>query len=372
MTFWLSAPQPDVVTIPPATQVATVRTDTDEAIAFTTIEDLPIIPSDAGRARLDDRRQDAARPHGRRSRRAPRSTASRRCRRRATRCTSACPRRSRRTRSGCGSSADIEGVGVDPTNPPLAWEAWTGDDWEPCELDSDSTGGLNRDGDVVIHVPARPRRVADREAAGRLAAGAGRRSLAEGQPAYSASPNIKGLERDHDRRHRRRGQRRARHGRGDRASPRASRASASCSSAGRSCPATTTRVLEVGRRRRLGRVDLRARLRRQRPRRPALHARPRRRARSGSGRRSAWPTARSAATARCPSKGAHLRLRRVPDRRRPQGQRLGAGASACSSRRSRSCRASRTGVRPGAASTARTSRTPRSAGRSGCAPAAGP
>src|SRR6476619_5910056 len=45
MTFWLSAPQPDVVTIAAATQVATVRTDTDEAIAFTTIEDLPIIPS---------------------------------------------------------------------------------------------------------------------------------------------------------------------------------------------------------------------------------------------------------------------------------------------------------------------------------------
>ena len=44
--------------------------------------------------------------------------------------------------------------------------------------------------------------------------------------------------------------------------------------------------------------------------------------------------------------------------------------SACSSRRSRSCRASRTGARPAAASTARTSRTPRSAGRSGCAPAA--
>ena len=49
--------------------------------------------------------------------------------------------------------ATIDGVGVDPTNPPLAWEAWTGDDWEPCELDSDTTGGLNRDGDVVVHVP---------------------------------------------------------------------------------------------------------------------------------------------------------------------------------------------------------------------------
>ena len=46
-----------------------------------------------------------------------------------------------------------------PDDPPLVWEAWNGEDWEPCELDSDTTGGLNRDGDVVIHVPrshARP------------------------------------------------------------------------------------------------------------------------------------------------------------------------------------------------------------------------
>ena len=48
---------------------------------------------------------------------------------------------------------DIEGVGVNPDHPPLLWEAWNGEDWIPCDQDSDSTGGLNRDGDVVIHVP---------------------------------------------------------------------------------------------------------------------------------------------------------------------------------------------------------------------------
>jgi predicted phage baseplate assembly protein len=48
---------------------------------------------------------------------------------------------------------DIEGVGVNPDHPPLKWEAWNGDEWIACEQDSDSTGGLNRDGDVVIHVP---------------------------------------------------------------------------------------------------------------------------------------------------------------------------------------------------------------------------
>ena len=60
VTFWLSAPQPDVVHDPAGTQVATVRTETDEAIVFATIEDLPIIPCVARRAGLDDRRQDAA------------------------------------------------------------------------------------------------------------------------------------------------------------------------------------------------------------------------------------------------------------------------------------------------------------------------
>jgi predicted phage baseplate assembly protein len=47
----------------------------------------------------------------------------------------------------------IEGVGVDPDNPPLVWEAWTGDDWTRCDLDRDTTGGLNRAGDVIVHVP---------------------------------------------------------------------------------------------------------------------------------------------------------------------------------------------------------------------------
>ena len=86
----------------------------------------------------------------------------------------------------------IEGVGVDPTNPPLAWEAWDGDSWEPCELDSDTTGGLNRDGDVVIHVPrGHTASLIAKQRAGWIRARV--TEPVEGQPAYSASPNIKGL-----------------------------------------------------------------------------------------------------------------------------------------------------------------------------------
>src|ERR1700730_3036752 len=43
VTFWLSAPQPETVTVPIGTKVATVRTEIDEAIVFTTVEDRAIV-----------------------------------------------------------------------------------------------------------------------------------------------------------------------------------------------------------------------------------------------------------------------------------------------------------------------------------------
>ncbi len=56
-----------------------------------------------------------------------------------------------------------------------------------------STGGLNRDGDVVIHVPhGHSASLISKQRAGWIRARV--TELAEGQPAYSASPNIKGIE----------------------------------------------------------------------------------------------------------------------------------------------------------------------------------
>lgn len=191
VTFWLSAPQPDIVTIPTGTQVATVRTDTDEAISFTSIEDLRIVPAELATlgSMIDGktlRDHMAALEKGS-----------------EVFCFQKVPSPGDALYIGLSEAvpsnavrlrfkADIDGVGVDPTNPPLAWEAWTGDDWEPCELDSDSTGGLNRDGDVVIHVPrGHVVSVITKQRAGWLRARV--TELDEGQPAYSASPNIKGL-----------------------------------------------------------------------------------------------------------------------------------------------------------------------------------
>src|SRR5664279_5675540 len=116
VTFWLSAPQSETVRIAAATQVATVRTDADAAIVFTTLDDLAIIPcalvkpGDALMVGLSEAVPSCA--------------------------------------ITLRIKASIEGVGVDPDRPPLVWEAWDGAGWTACEVDRDGTGGLNRDGAV--------------------------------------------------------------------------------------------------------------------------------------------------------------------------------------------------------------------------------
>ncbi len=88
--------------------------------------------------------------------------------------------------------AQAEGVGVNPLRPPLVWEAGCGDRWVECDVGLDQTGGLNRSGYLVLHVPDQH---STRVVAGR--AGAWLRARVtepeEGQPPYSASPVLSGL-----------------------------------------------------------------------------------------------------------------------------------------------------------------------------------
>lgn len=86
----------------------------------------------------------------------------------------------------------IEGIGVDPTFPPLVWEAWNGEDWERCELDRDTTGGINRDGEVVLHLPKKH----EASVIAKVRAGWIRARVIEGvenQALYSASPLVRGI-----------------------------------------------------------------------------------------------------------------------------------------------------------------------------------
>ncbi|HST84186.1 MAG TPA: putative baseplate assembly protein [Kineosporiaceae bacterium] len=50
-------------------------------------------------------------------------------------------------------AAKAEGIGIDPSNPPLTWRAWTGQEWHPLTVHRDTSGGLNRDGEVVLLMP---------------------------------------------------------------------------------------------------------------------------------------------------------------------------------------------------------------------------
>ena len=152
VTFWLSAPQPQPVLVRAETQVATPRTDVDDPVVFSTTRDL----SDRARARS---RTPAPRRRARRRRTAPRRSAGA-----GFACFSATPRVGDALLIGLSDAVPscavllrldctVSGLGVDPRRPPLVWEAWTADGWEACEVDRDETGGLNRPGDVVLHVP---------------------------------------------------------------------------------------------------------------------------------------------------------------------------------------------------------------------------
>src|SRR5436305_1593846 len=192
ITFWLAGPQTSTVHIKPGTQVATRRSDTDEAIAFTTIGDLPIVPSRLARLASTLGGEKEVRDHTE----ALDAKTSFYCFDKVPKpddvlligLSEAVPSCAVTLRFQC----DIEGVGVAPENPPLLWEAWDGYAWSACEVDRDGTGGLNRDGDVVLHVPkSHTVSVIQQQRAGWLRA----RVLKPepDQPTYSASPTINGL-----------------------------------------------------------------------------------------------------------------------------------------------------------------------------------
>jgi len=187
VTFWLSGPQPDAIRIAGGTQAATIRTETDNAIVFTTLDDLPIVPvavtaafTSADGKKHVDRTTEALNARGFLAFEAQPKPGDL--------LLVGLSEPAPRTRCASGSPCTIEGVGVDPTWPPLAWEAWTGADWEVWRPRWRHHRRPERDGDVVIHLPAG--HVASVIEKVRAGCGCGRASPSpkEGQPFYSSSP----------------------------------------------------------------------------------------------------------------------------------------------------------------------------------------
>lgn len=188
-TFWLSAPQQATVLVRAETEVATARTDTDDAIAFTTTADLAIVPCSMAHLATADAAGHAA---GRTEELAAGSLVE---------CFSSVPQLDETLMIGLSAAVPscavllrldcpVGGAGIDPRDPPLAWEAWTGSDWVPCEVDRDETGGLNRAGDVVLHVPAtHTASLVARHRAGWL-----RCRVVPGSRAYTSSPKVRSVQ----------------------------------------------------------------------------------------------------------------------------------------------------------------------------------
>ena len=189
VTFWLSAPQPEPVRVAAGTQVATVRTETEEAVVFSTLRDLPVVPchraylaTGPAAGTVTDRSTDLVLG-------------------RDVPCFGDTPQPGDCLYVGLSAPVPscavvlrldcrVNGVGVDPTDAPLRWEALCGEEWLPCEVDKDDTGGFNKAGEVVLHIPA------GHAAAVRAGATAGwlRCRLvpaAPGQPTYVASPTVR-------------------------------------------------------------------------------------------------------------------------------------------------------------------------------------
>ncbi|HUZ69155.1 MAG TPA: putative baseplate assembly protein [Candidatus Saccharimonadales bacterium] len=193
LTFWLAAPAESAQRVAVNTKAATIRTETDKAIVFSTVEDLEMVPcslaSIATQAAGAKERVDRTEELRRGAKFAAFSTVPKPEDTLVIGLSDAVPRCAIRLRMHC----TIEGVGVDPTNPPLAWEAWDGEVWHECDVDDDATGGLNRDGDVVIHIGREHvAAVLDGVRGGWIRARV--TATIEGQPTYTASPQIHSVE----------------------------------------------------------------------------------------------------------------------------------------------------------------------------------
>jgi predicted phage baseplate assembly protein len=162
VTFYLSAAQPTDVSIPEGTEVATIRTETSPAIVFTTEAELTIrtpslIDAFTRRAGADAAdswaRVDVARLG---------MTGHR------LQVFGAQPQpgdamylpferdHSQHVLAVIMTCELAGGAGIDPLDPPLAWEVWQGEStgWVACEVEYDGTGGFNTPGEVILHTPA--------------------------------------------------------------------------------------------------------------------------------------------------------------------------------------------------------------------------
>ena len=192
VTFWLSAPAITAVAVPVGTSVATLRTEQEESVVFSTRKDLQILPCTLNFVATQAAGVDAQIDHTDELKMGQSIQAFQ-----------PVPQVDDAVLVGLSNPVPncvvrldfdcrVEGVGVHPDHPPLVWEAWNGTAWRRCRVSTDGTGALNAAGEIHVHVPG------DHESAvlGGHAAGWLRArviEVAEDWPTYEASPLVTAL-----------------------------------------------------------------------------------------------------------------------------------------------------------------------------------
>lgn len=171
VTFYLSAPQPQRVVIRQGTEVATVRAEGQPSVALSTDQDLEIHPPKLA-ALASCSAGSAVRAHNLQHLGVAGFELE------------AFGARPQVDDALCFGFEDAlshhvlgidltcptaTGLGIDPANPPWQWEVWDGEEssgqWRPAVVESDSTGGMNQSGTIMLRLP----RMAQRELAGQRA-----------------------------------------------------------------------------------------------------------------------------------------------------------------------------------------------------------
>ena len=163
VTFWFSSPQPNDLTIPAQTEVASTQTETEPSIIFSTDRALTVRPP-----RLNSvlSRVESGTP----GKKAFRELNLRRLEAgfEGIDVFSTTPQVGDALYFGfekdlshhiLGFEAIFDpagGAGIDPAQPPYEWQASSGAQngrWRPCEVEIDTTRGMNTDGRIWIHLP---------------------------------------------------------------------------------------------------------------------------------------------------------------------------------------------------------------------------
>lgn len=167
VTFWLSAPQEGVMTIPAGTEVSSTQTETEAPIVFTTDADFEIVPprlvAVMSRVATEKANEKRMVVHNKRLLDMGAGNIG---------IFSTVPQVDDALYLGFENDlsdhvlslrVDCEtasGAGVVPTLPPYLWEVSTGPDeadWEVCAVEMDTSLGLNVSGRIELHLPGMAR-----------------------------------------------------------------------------------------------------------------------------------------------------------------------------------------------------------------------